>query len=59
MAEPAMDAVELEQMCIRLRRCQIVDGNHFDIVPPALDQRPQNVAPDAAKAVYSYLDGHI
>ena len=53
-----MHAVIAEQMGIGFHAAEVVDGDRFDIRAPALHQRAQNQATDAAKPVDRYLDRH-
>ncbi len=46
-----MHAVIAEQVGIRFDGAEIVDGNDFDIGPPALDDGAQHVATNTAETV--------
>ena len=56
--EGAVDAVVLEQVREGLRVGQIVDGDDFDVVDLALDERAQDAATDATETVDADLGGH-
>ena len=58
MGEPAVDAVEAEQMRIGLDGSEIIDGHDFDVGPSRLDDGPQDIAADPPEAVDGDLHRH-
>ncbi len=56
--EAAVHAVEAEKVCVCLDGSEIVDRHDFDIRAPALDDRAQHVATDAAETVDRHLHCH-
>ncbi len=58
VGEPAMDAIEAEQVRIGFNRAEIVDRDDFNIGAPAFDDGAQHVAADPTEAVDRDLDCH-
>ena len=56
--EAAVDAVVFQQVGIGGDRPQIVDRHHLDVATAMLDDRAQDEAADAAKAIDGDADGH-
>ncbi len=56
--EAAVHAVVTEKMRVRLDGAEIVDGDDFDVVATALDDRAQHIATDAAETVDRHLHCH-
>jgi hypothetical protein len=56
--QPAVHAVEAQEMGVRLDRAEIVDRHHLDVAPPGFEDRAQNVPPDPPEAVDPDPDCH-
>ena len=58
--EAALDGIVFEQIREIVRRNDIADGDHFDVLAhhALFDQRPEHQAPNAAEPVDCYFDCH-
>jgi hypothetical protein len=54
-----MNGIIFEQMCIGRCRTQIIDRNHFNIVPSMLDDGTQNQTANPAKPIDRDAHAHI